>query len=360
MFENDKDTQRTLHHPEMRGRGVSENPVNRFEKIEYVPESSDSGGNGRLGTQYFRDDSRSIITRNDSPDVSFGASINIYRGCEHGCVYCYARPFHEYLGLSAGLDFESQIFVKPQAAQMLEAQLSAPGWQPQPLALCGVTDPYQPIEKKLKLTRDCLRVLGKFRNPVKIITKSELVTRDLDLLRELHRYQAVSVQITFTTLNSRLSRQMEPRAAQPHRRLAALRKLSAAGIPTGILLAPVIPGLNDHEIPDILNQVSLAGAGFASYIVVRLPHSVKILFENWLERTLPDQKSKILQRIRELRNGALYDSGYFTRMKGKGWRAVQIRDFFEISRRKAGLSGKGPALSTGWFRRPPDRQLSLF
>lgn len=245
--------------PKIKSRGANYNPPNRFEPIEYVRDPEWSEEDPAPTTQFFKDTSRSLITYNDSPDVGFNASINPYRGCEHGCIYCYARPFHEYLGLSAGLDFETKIFVKEDAPALLRRELSSPKWKPQVIAMSGVTDPYQPIERRLRLTRRCLEVLVDFRNPVAIVTKNFLVTRDIDLLQRLAEYQAVCVFISVTTLKADLSRILEPRTSQPDRRLAAVEQLARAGIQTGVLVAPVIPGLTDHEMPAILQACAEAG-----------------------------------------------------------------------------------------------------
>ncbi|TCJ20664.1 PA0069 family radical SAM protein [Rubrobacter taiwanensis] len=334
----------------MKGRGAAHNPGNRFERIEAEPEEFDPG------TVYLRDRSRSIIARNASPDIPFEASVNPYRGCEHGCAYCYARPTHEYLGFSAGLDFESRILVKEDAPELLRRELSSPRWEPKPLALSGVTDPYQPVEKRLRLTRRCLEVLAEFRNPAAVITKNHLVTRDIDLLCELARYGAASVAISLTTLDDDLRRVLEPRTSRPARRLAAVKRLAAANIPVGVMVAPVIPGLNDHEIPQILSAAAGAGARFAGYTPIRLPHAVAPLFEDWLERHRPAAKEKVLGRIRSIRGGKLNDPHFGSRMRGEGFYAGHIRQLFRISRRRAGLSDR-PAeqLSVAAFRRPTEQ-----
>jgi DNA repair photolyase len=353
-----------------RGRGAGFNPPNRFEslQIQLEPDAllDDEGQPLPLRTQFFKDDTQSIIAFNDSPDIPFRAGVSPYRGCEHGCAYCFARPYHEYLGFSAGLDFESKIMVKMQAADLLREALSRKKWEPQPIAMSGVTDVYQPIERKLGLTRACLAVLAEFRNPVAFITKNHLITRDIDLLAELARYQAVSVCISLTSLDGDLAKVLEPRASTPTRRLAAIRELSAAGIPVRVLTAPIIPGLTDHEIPALLEAAAEAGAISASYTLLRLPHAVAPLFEEWLERHAPGHKEKVLGRIRELRGGKLYDSRWGTRMKGDGPLATQLKALFEVSKRKAGFENKhavGMApigeLSTASFRVPSD-QLSLF
>ena len=311
-------------------------------------------------TQFFKDPSRSLITANDSPDVGFEASVNPYRGCEHGCIYCYARPTHEYLGFSAGLDFETKILVKEDAPELLRRELSSPRWKPQVLAISGVTDPYQPVERRLKLTRRCLEVLAEFRNPVVIITKNHLVTRDLDLLGELARHEAAAVYLSVTTLDARLARTMEPRTSHPTRRLAAIEALSRAGVPTGVLVAPVIPGLTDHEMPAIISAAAKAGARCAGYVLLRLPHAVAPLFEAWLTEHRPARKDKVLNRIRAIRGGRLNDPRFGSRMKGEGIFAEQIKDLFSLACRKAGIVARGPNLSTAAFRRPVPAQPSLF
>src|SRR6267142_3736453 len=263
-------------------RGAGGNPPNRFEKLHVETDDDyDADQDPLPRTQFLKDNTSTIITYNDSPDVGFQASINPYRGCEHGCIYCYARPFHEYLGFSAGLDFESKFMVKEDAPELLRNELSSPKWQPQVIFLSGVTDCYQPVERKLKLTRRCLEVLAEFRNPVFIVTKNQLVTRDVDLLSELARHHAVGVLLSITTLDAGLRKVMEPRTSPPAARLAAIRELASAGIPVGVNVAPIIPGLTDHEIPAILKAAAEAGATSAGYTVVRLPHAVAPLFVKW-------------------------------------------------------------------------------
>ena len=348
-------------------RGAAENPPNRFEKIHLEPDADwnpddDADGGRPPGprTQFFKDHSQTIIARNDSPDIGFQTSLNPYRGCEHGCIYCYARPFHEYLGFSAGLDFESKIMVKEDAPELLRRELSSPKWQPQVIFLSGVTDCYQPVERKLKLTRRCLEVLAEFRNPVFIVTKNRLVTRDIDLLAELARHHAVGVWLSITTLDSELRQVMEPRTSLPAARLAAIRELAAAGIPVGVNVAPIIPGLTDHETPAILKAAAEAGATSAGYTVVRLPHAVAPLFEKWLETHFPDQKEKVFNRLRAMHGGKLYDSQWGKRFGGEGIFAEQIAQMFEVARRKAGIKNEGGELSTAAFRRAGGTQLSLF
>jgi DNA repair photolyase len=349
------------HPTPQRGRGAPANPPNRFEPLSYSrdPEWLDPE-DPALETQFFKDTSRSVISYNDSPDVGFDASINPYRGCEHGCIYCYARPTHEYLGFSAGLDFESRILVKADAPELLRRELSSPRWKPQVLAISGVTDPYQPIERHLQLTRRCLQALVEFRNPVVIITKNHLVTRDVDLLGELAQHHAARVFLSITTLDGSLSRVMEPRASQPTRRLAAIEMLSQASVPTGVLVAPVIPGLTEHELPSIIAAAARAGARSAGYVTLRLPHGVGPLFEQWLAQHFPDRKDKVLRRIRAIRGGKLNDPRFNSRMHGEGIFAEQIHSLFALACRKAGCDGRGPTLSTAAFRVPSEVQLSLF
>jgi DNA repair photolyase len=342
-------------------RGAPENPANRFEKIILEPDADWNADDDPLPrTQFFKDHSQTVISRNDSPDVGFGASLNPYRGCEHGCIYCYARPFHEYLGFSAGLDFESKIMVKQDAPELLRAELSSPKWQPQVIFMSGVTDCYQPVERKLKLTRRCLEVLAEFRNPVFIVTKNHLVTRDIDLLSELARHHAAGVFLSITTLDAELRKVMEPRTSPPAARLAALRELSAAGIPVGVNVAPIIPGLTDHEMPAILKAAAEAGATSAGYTVVRLPYAVAPLFEKWLETHFPDRKEKVLNRLRAMRGGKLYDAQWGTRFSGEGIFAEQIAQMFEVARRKAGIRNNDAELSTASFHRAGGTQLPLF
>lgn len=342
------------------GRGATFNPKGRFEQLEIETdiEGTPEEDTPRLPTRVFRDESRSILSFNDSPDIGFSATLNPYRGCEHGCIYCFARPTHEYLGLSAGLDFESALFAKTEAPQLLRKALSAKGWIPQTIGLSGITDCYQPIERKLLLTRQCLEVLAEFRNPVLIVTKNQLVTRDIDLLAQLHAHQAVAVFISLTTLDRRLARSMEPRASRPDLRLRAVRQLHAAGIPVGVLTAPIIPGLNDHEIPALLKAAAEAGAMCAAYTMLRLPYGVKDLFDAWLEAHHPLKRQKVLHHIREMRGGKLNSAEYGTRMRGEGEYAAHIARLFTQYRKRFGLT-RPPALSTAAFRRPTP-QYSLF
>jgi DNA repair photolyase len=344
------------------GRGAAGNPKNRFEKIEVEPILDEIGEDEpRPETVYLRDHSRSIIARNDSPDIGFDASINPYRGCSHGCIYCYSRPTHEYLGLSAGLDFESKILVKQDAPELLREELSSTRWEPKVLSMSGVTDPYQPIEKRLRITRRCLEVLAEFRNPVAVVTKNHLVTRDIDFLSELARHDAAVVAVSLTTLDDDLRRVMEPRTSRPIRRLAAIEALAGAGVPVGVMTAPVIPSLNDHELPDLISAAGRAGATFAAYVPVRLPYAVKPLFENWLSRHFPDRKEKVLNRIRSMRGGKLNDPRFGSRMRGEGFFADHIAQIFSISCRRTGIEeGSFPKLSTAAFRESGGIQPGLF
>jgi DNA repair photolyase len=338
--------------------------VNRFERLAFEPEPDPNGpGDFRPsapGTVLFKDTTRTVIAYNESPDVGFDASVNPYRGCEHGCIYCYARPTHEYLGFSAGLDFETKIMVKEDAPALLRNELASPRWKPQVLAMSGVTDPYQPMERHLRLTRGCLEVLAEFRNPVGIVTKNQLVTRDVDLLSELAQYRAAAAFVSLTTLDADLARRMEPRASTPQRRLDAIRALRLSGVPVGVMIAPIIPGLTDHEIPCLIAAAVAAGAQFAGFVVLRLPHAVKTLFEAWLEQCFPEKKNKVLNRIRAIRSGKLNDPNFRTRMKGQGIFSQQIEDLFRTTCKQQGIAHRRPELSAAAFRRPSGGQLALF
>jgi DNA repair photolyase len=346
----------------VKGRGAVDNPANRFERLHVVstegpPDPDDPGPR----TILLRDATRTILAHNDSPDVGFDTSVNAYRGCEHGCIYCYARPTHEYLGFSAGLDFETRIVVKEDAPAMLREALASPRYRPRVIAMSGVTDPYQPAERRLRLTRGCLEVLAEARNPVALITKNYLVTRDIDVLSELARFDAVAVSVSVTSLRPELQRLMEPRTATPARRLDAIRRLADAGIPVRAMIAPVVPGLTDEEVPALVQAVADAGARGASYIMLRLPHGVKELFADWLGAHFPDRKEKVLNRVRDTRDGALNDPRFGSRMRGEGAYADQIRQLFETARRRAGIDDGRVALSIDHFRRPATGgQLDLF
>ncbi|MCS7090439.1 MAG: PA0069 family radical SAM protein [Verrucomicrobiota bacterium] len=336
-----------------RGRGTGLNPPNRFEPWFYEPDPEGDPEDRPLPrTRFFLDRSVHVLSFNDSPDLGFDVSLNPYRGCEHGCAYCYARPTHEYLGFSSGLDFESIIIIKPEAPELLRAELASPRWQPRTIALSGVTDCYQPIERRLQLTRRCLAVLAEFRNPVCVVTKNFLVTRDIDLLTELAGHQAVVVCLSISTLDAELARCLEPRAALPQARLKAIESLAKAGIPVGVLMAPIIPGLTDHEMFCITQAAAGAGASFACYSILRLPHAVQDIFLEWLERHRPLQKSRVLSRLQEVREGKLSDARFGTRLTGTGPAAQRIAQAFTVACRRAGLDRPFPVLSAASFRVP--------
>jgi DNA repair photolyase len=350
----------------LQGRGTAAQPANRFDRlhVEEEPDAEaealvdDDGRDRTVRTEFFRDHSRSVISTNDSPDIPFSASLNPYRGCEHGCIYCYARPTHEFLGLSAGLDFETRIFVKEDAPELLRAALSAPSWQPKVMALSGVTDCYQPVERTLKLTRRCLEVLAEFRNPIGVVTKNALVARDADVLADLASDRCANVALSITTLEEPLRRALEPRTSTADLRFEAIARLNAAGVPAGVMVAPVIPGLNDHEIPAILARAAQAGARFAGYTMLRLPYAVKALFDEWLQRTVPDRRAHVLSRIEDVRGGKLNDPNFGSRMTGSGPSAELIATLFKTARARAGIPPTGPPLRVDAFRRKG--QLDLF
>lgn len=343
----------------IRGRGASWNPQNRFEKLAYVVDDEAERDEGVPRTVYLRDPTRTIITSNDSPDVGFTYSVNPYRGCEHGCAYCFARPTHEYLGFSAGLDFETKIMVKEDAPELLREELLSRKWEPQTIAISGVTDPYQPVERKLEITRRCLAVLADFRNPTAMITKNHLVTRDVDHLGELAQFGAASVAVSITTLDPKLANILEPRASTPELRLNAIETLAKNGIPATVMVAPLIPAINEHELPKILEAARDAGASSAGFVVLRLPWAVAPLFERWLDEHFPDRKEKVLNRIRDLRGGALYEAQWGVRGRGRGIFAQQIEAIFEVTCRRLGLNERDTSLSAAAFRRR-GAQASLF
>ncbi len=336
-------------------RGAPINPAGRFETFETITEYDDRADLEAgdipplIATQVYRDTSKTIISTKDSPDVGMDTTLNPYRGCEHGCIYCYARPTHEYHGLSAGIDFETKIFAKYDAAKLLIEKLSHKNWQPRTISLSGVTDPYQPIERKLRITRNCLEVLVKFRNPTAIVTKNVLVTRDIDLLQELNSYGAAGVYISVTTLQPDLARRMEPRAASPIMRLRTVEALKKAGIPVGIIIGPVLPGLTEHEIPTIIEAAAGAGAEAVHYTMLRLPYGVRDLFQTWLQENYPDRAQKVLNRMREIRGGKLYNAEFGTRMIGEGQHAEQIAQLVALYRKKYGLDKMRPRLSAAHF-----------
>ena len=322
---------------------------------------SASSGAAKLRTTVEGDQSQSIVTRNDSPDISFRWSVNPYRGCEHGCAYCYARRTHEFLGMDAGLGFETRIVAKTTAPELLRRWLARPRWRPEPIAFSGVTDCYQPLESRLEITRGCLAVVAECRQPVGIVTKNALVTRDIDLLSELARHKAVVVAVSVTTLDEKLARKMEPRTSTPTARLEAIAELNAAGIPTHAMVAPVIPGLNDHEVPQLLSAVRDAGARSASYTLLRLAGSVRDVFIEWLRRCEPDRAPKVEALIHGARGGRWNDSRFGHRMAGSGAYAGQIARTFRVFANREGLERSHEPLNCAAFRPPSaERQLSLF
>jgi DNA repair photolyase len=345
------------------GRGTTLNTVNRFDSQKIVMEPYDGeefeeGERPLLRTEFLKDSSKSIVAENDSPDIPFRYSINPYRGCEHGCAYCYARPTHEYLGHSAGLDFESKIYVKQEAPKLLREKFMSRSWKGEQITISGNTDCYQPVERRFKLTRACLEVMAEFRNPVSMITKNALVTRDIDVLSEMAAWNGAYVFISITTLDNDLCGDLEPRTSRPQARLKAVEELAKAGIPVGVNVAPVIPGLNDHEMPLILKAAREHGAVSAGYTPVRLPLAVAPLFEAWLEEKRPLRKDKVMQNIRDMRGGKNNDANFGTRMKGQGAIAENLRQMYRISVRKLGLNQKKIELDSSLFRRPGD-QLDL-
>ncbi|MDE2182972.1 MAG: PA0069 family radical SAM protein [Alphaproteobacteria bacterium] len=315
-----------------------------------------------LKTEFIVDSTRTIIARNQSPDISFDRSINPYRGCEHGCVYCFARPTHAYLGMSPGIDFESKLFAKPNAAELLAKELSAPGYVPRVIAIGTNTDPYQPIEKKLRIMRSVLEVLRDFRHPVGIVTKSALVLRDIDILGEMADMGLARVALSITTLDRKLARAMEPRAATPPKRLEALKALASAGIPTSVMFAPVIPALNDDEMESVLAAAKDAGVRGAGYVLLRLPLEIKDLFREWLEAQRPHRARHVMSLIKQMRGGKDYDSQWHTRMRGTGPYAEMIARRFRMATKRLDLNTQMKPLRTDSFKRPPapGEQLALF
>jgi DNA repair photolyase len=335
-----------------KGRGALSNKTNRYES--YTQEVFDDGWGSLdqpvppISTRLYKDSSRSVISYNRSPDIGFDRSINPYRGCEHGCIYCFARPTHAWLGLSPGLDFESQLYYKSDAAELLKKELAKPRYQCQPLALGAVTDPYQPIERELKLTREILQILSDCEHPVQIVTKSSLVVRDIDILAPMAARQLAGVCISITTLDRHLARVMEPRAHTPEKRLNAVAQLSKAGIPVTVLTAPIIPMLNDCEIEALLQKAHETGACSAGYVLLRLPLEIKDLFQEWLHEHFPDRAEHILQRIRDMRGGKLNDPNFGSRMRGQGEYADLIRQRFKLAYRKLKFPGH-PDLNCNHF-----------
>ena len=338
-----------------RGRGARSNPAHRFDSVErsFLDDGWESLADlPPLKTEIFVETPRTIITRNESPDISFDRSINPYRGCEHGCTYCYARPAHAYMGLSPGLDFESKLFIKPNAAQLLREELNAPNYVPSSIALGANTDPYQPIEKQYRITRQIIEVLAEFKHPFGIVTKNGMVTRDIDLLAPLAAQGLVKVALSITTLDGKLARAMEPRASIPSKRLAAIEALSVAGIPTVVMIGPVIPGLNDHEIENILKAARGAGAREAGYTMLRLPHEVRGIFKDWLEKAYPDRYARVMAQVKDVRGGKETSSQFGERMTGSGPVAWMIGRRFQLACQKLGLNVNRLKLRTDLFERP--------
>ena len=344
-----------LEDKKTRGRGAALNPAGRFEKqsCERFYDGWDMDEQlSPLQTSVETEKARTIITRNVSPDIFFDRSINPYRGCEHGCIYCFARPTHSYMGLSAGIDFETKLFAKPDAAKLLERELSKPDYKVRPIAIGTNTDPYQPIEKKWQIMRQILEVLDKCNHPVCITTKSALIVRDCDILERMAERKLVRVALSITTLDRKLARLMEPRAATPERRLWAIKELTKKGVPVSVMMAPVIPGLNDHEIENILTKAKDAGAIDAGYVMLRLPYEVAPLFKDWLLREYPDRYRRVMQLLRDMRGGKDYDADWKTRMSGEGPFAKLVADRFRLARQRSGLHERHPKLETGYFKPP--------
>ncbi|MCH2201580.1 MAG: PA0069 family radical SAM protein [Fuerstiella sp.] len=348
------------------GRGTSLNQIGRFESIEIHPDWSQLEHDAelyeqvrRLKTRYFEDASRSVISENDSPDIPFRFSLNPYRGCLHGCSYCYARPSHEYLGLSAGLDFETKIFVKRNAASLFRKWLCRRGYEPAPVTMSGVTDCYQPVEKTFQITQSCLKIAAEACQPMSVITKNALVCRDVKLMARMASDDLIQVAVSMTSLDQSLTKLLEPATSAPAARLRAVKELTAAGIPVHVMVAPVIPGLNDSEIPAILEAAAEAGARSSSHILLRLPHSVKDLFSDWLRNRRSNHADKVLSRLMNVRNGRLNDTEYGRRMRGSGPLADQITALFRVSARRFQIDRPLPALSTARFC-PPNGQRRLF
>lgn len=347
----------------LKGRGAQYNPHNKFLKKDYVTEhieGLDEPLIENVQTQFFHESPKNIVNKINSPDLAGMYSMNPYQGCEHGCIYCYARNSHEYWGFSAGLDFERKIVVKENAPELLEKFLKNPRWNPSPIMLAGNTDCYQPVERRLGITRKMLEVLLRYKHPVSIITKNALILRDLDLLSELANHQLVHVNISVTTLNEKLRRQLEPRTVSSLNRLKVIHDLSAANIPVNVMVAPIIPGLNSDEIPAIIKAASENGALSAAYTIVRLNGQIQFIFEDWIRKSFPDMADKVLHRIADCHNGKLNDSRYGTRMRGEGNIAEMIQNLFKIAKLKYMKNKQMPALNFEIFKRPPEGQLQLF
>jgi len=357
----------TTFSQQVRGRGARSNRSGRYEAE--AREAFDDGWTladdevvEAIDTTVTAEKAKTIIAHNDSPDVGFSASINPYRGCEHGCIYCYARPAHAYMGLSPGLDFESKLFFKPEAAHLLERELSNPRYLPETIHIGGNTDPYQPQERTLRITRQVIEVLDRFNHPFSVITKSALILRDLDLLASMSKKNLVRVAISITTLDRKLARSMEPRAATPPKRLDAVRQLSAAGVPVIVMFAPCIPGLNDHEMEGVLEAARDAGAAGAGYVALRLPLEIKDLFKEWLATDHPDRASRVMSLVRQMRGGKEYDSQWGKRMKGEGPLAALMSRRFAAAKKRYAFPDKLPPMDFTQFRIPPKAgdQMQLF
>ncbi|MFB6355573.1 MAG: PA0069 family radical SAM protein [bacterium] len=341
------------------GRGANFDPSNRFQELNYSPDDSEHVHRD-YETTFYRDSSQTVLAENNSPDVPFTYSVNPYRGCEHGCIYCYARPSHEYLGFSAGLDFESKIIVKEDAPELLAEEFEDSSWKPQTICISGNTDPYQPAESHFEITRALLNVCRDYRNPVSMITKNHLITRDLDVLTELAELDLVHVQVSVTTLKREIARVMEPRTSRPGKRLDAIEALAERDVSVGVNAAPIVPGLTDEELPAILEEASDRGATQGSYIVMRLPGPVKKLFVDWVREEFPDRADKILSQIRSVREGQLNESEFGDRMTGKGELGNIIDQMHRNTCNRLGLNETSVNLSTEHFRRSGNRQKDLF
>ncbi len=343
----------------LRGRGAGLNPGNRFEPVrlhvlgQHLDEQATEHPDGvQVRTRVLPDKTKSFINPVDSPDLSMKWTVNPYRGCEHGCIYCYARPGHEYLGMSSGVDFETVIMAKHDAPTLLRRELARPSWKGEAITMSGVTDCYQPVERELKITRKCLEVMAECRQAVGIVTKSKLVLRDLDLLGKLHAHRAVGVAVSLTSLDNELASTMEPRASSPKERLRTIRELAAAGIPVTVMTAPIIPGINDREMPALLEAAAEAGATSAGWVMLRLPYQIKDLFLEWLTRHFPDRAAKVEGFIREMHGGELYDSRPFVRRRGEGPMAKQISGTFKVFAKRYGLLNSRSGINERAFRRP--------
>jgi DNA repair photolyase len=374
MSEDDFAFRDALPHGPAHRRGAGLNPGNRFETTrlhilgeeidrQWIERENEDGSTNRVERQVFFDHTQRIINHvSPTADVPFDWTLNPYRGCEHGCIYCFARPYHEYLGFSCGLDFETKIMAKPDAAKLLREELASPKWQPEPIVMSAITDIYQPIEHKMRIARQCLEILADCGQPVTTMTKSALVLRDTDLWKRLADMNAGRVTITLVTLDSDLAQKLEPRASSPMGRLRAIRELSAAGIPVSVNIAPIIPGLTDTELPKILQAVAEAGAKRAAWVLLRLPYQLKELFLDWLKRSVhPDRARKVESQIRQARGGKLYEASYASRRRGRGPIVDQIAQTFDVFTRKYDLNRDIRPLSTAHFRRPAiDGQMPLF